>query len=62
MTEREIEGDERAAAAGEMDTGRVLALSIPVALIPGTGPALAKYFWLLLVPARLAFRWLDRRS
>lgn len=43
-------------------TAAVFMLSIPVALIPGSGPALAKYFWLLLVPARFAFRWLNRRS
>jgi uncharacterized membrane protein len=38
----------------------LFAISIPLAWIPGSGPALAKYFWLLLFPARIVSHRINR--
>jgi TMEM175 potassium channel family protein len=38
----------------------VFAVSIPVAWIPGLGPDLAKYFWLLFIPLRIVRRLITR--
>jgi uncharacterized membrane protein len=39
----------------------VFAASIPLAWIPGPGPALAKYLWLLLFPARIVSHRINNR-
>jgi uncharacterized membrane protein len=45
-----------------LSTAAVFAVSIPLALIPGHGPAIAKYCWLLVIPVRfVTHRVTERR-